>query len=99
MYVVIFKATFAAVDEKYSQLAKELRQRALEKFGCVRFESATEGNFEIALSYWNSLDDIKRWKLDLKHQQAQHQGQTLWYQHYQVEIAEIGDSYQSAEHS
>ena len=89
MYVVIFRARIDQLDEEYSVTAQRLRDRALADFGCVAFVSASEGEQEIALSYWRSLDDIQRWKADLEHQSAQQQGRNRWYQGYSVEIAEV----------
>lgn len=89
MYVVIFRARIDQLDGEYSVTAQRLRDRALADFGCVEFVSVSEGEQEIALSYWRSLDDIQRWKADLEHQSAQHQGRSRWYQGYSVEVTEV----------
>ena len=89
MYAVIFKATFNQLDDAYTRYARQLRELAMSKYGCTDFTSVCEGNQEITLSYWNSLNDIKTWKNDAVHQQAQALGKRKWYSHYQVEIVEI----------
>jgi hypothetical protein len=89
MYAVIFKAKIKTLDPNYSTLAAQLRERALTQFNCQNFIAVTEGEWEIAISYWRSLDDIQRWKEDPLHQSAQQQGKDCWYSGYQVEIVEI----------
>ena len=58
-YIVIFKAKINSLDEEYSRTAQLLREKALTQFNCQKFEAITENDFEIALSYWNSLEDIQ----------------------------------------
>lgn len=88
-YIVIFKAKIKAVDSNYFQMAQSLRNKALSQFNCQKFESIAENNFEIALSYWNSLEDIHAWHLDAEHQIAQNIGKERWYESFSVEICEI----------
>ena len=89
MFVVIFKAEVAQLDAKYSQMAQQLRQKALEQYGCLKFESFQENTQEIALSYWADLESIRRWRQDSEHQIAQKFGRERWYKTYSVEICEV----------
>ena len=89
MYVVIFKATVAELDEEYSSMAQQLHQLAFSKYGCVDFKAVTEGDQEIALSYWPSLQHIRDWKNDPVHRQAQAAGHDRWYSSYSVEVCEL----------
>ncbi|RCS57545.1 antibiotic biosynthesis monooxygenase family protein [Parvibium lacunae] len=93
MYVVIFRAKTKALDAEYSATASVLRQLALEQFHCVEFIAVTEGEQEIALSYWHKLEDIQAWKAHGTHVLAQQRGRTDWYETYQVQIAEIQREY------
>jgi len=96
MYAVIFKATFkniAALDDEYFTMAKRLQQRAKEQYGCQDFVSTTEGNQEIAISYWHSIEDIKNWKADPLHSTAQVKGAQDWYASYTVEVVEVIKNY------
>ena len=95
MYVVIFKATARALDAAYSDMAARLRQTALDRFGCLEFEAVSENGREIALSYWESLDDVARWKAHAEHLTAQRLGREAWYSAYSVEVARIERSYRS----
>ncbi|MEB6481413.1 antibiotic biosynthesis monooxygenase family protein [Acinetobacter vivianii] len=95
MYIVIFKATIKALDTTYSEMAQMLRNKALSQFNCAKFEACSENGFEIALSYWHSLEDIQRWQQDAEHQVAQRLGKQKWYQDFSVEICKVERAYSS----
>jgi len=89
MYAVIFKAEINTLDSNYADIAKRMRELAIDKYGCCDFISTTEGNIEIAISYWNDLDQIKRWKQDSEHLKAQEIGKSDWYKSYTVQVVQI----------
>ena len=93
MYVVIFRAKVRQVDEEYLQMARKLRDLALQEFGCYEFHAVTEGKEEIALSYWPDENAIRRWKKQADHLLAQQRGRDEWYESYSVQIAEVVRSY------
>lgn len=92
-WVVIFRAKARRLDAEYSAMATRLRAAALSEFGCLAFHSLTEGDEEVALSYWPDEDSIRRWRAHAEHAEAQRLGQERWYAHYRVEIAEIRRTY------
>ena len=94
MFVVIFKAEVAQLDDEYSTTAQHLRQKALTHYGCLKFESFQENHQEIALSYWTDLASIQRWQQDSEHLIAQKIGRERWYKTYSVEIYEVLRQYQ-----
>lgn len=94
MYVVIFTAKIAKLDAQYVNLATKLRERAMRLYGCTEFISASQGQQEIALSYWPDLESIRRWKADELHLTAQELGRSDWYQSYRVEICEVSRRYE-----
>jgi heme-degrading monooxygenase HmoA len=96
MYVVIFRAKTRALDADYARTAARLRELALGQFGCLAFHSVTEGEDEIALSYWPSEEAINAWKAHPEHVLAQQAGRRRWYAAYSVEVAEVKRSYASA---
>ena len=95
MYAVIFKATVAQFDDEYFQMAAEMKELAFSQYGCLDFVSVTEGDEEIAISYWDSLQSIRNWKNDPKHKLAQRAGRNKFYSSYCVEICEVKKSYQT----
>lgn len=88
-YVVIFKATIKALDAEYSATAQRMREKAFADYGCVDFVAVSEGDQEIALSYWKSQEDIARWKNDAEHLRAQQLGREKWYRDFSVEVAQV----------
>lgn len=94
MYAVIFRATVGEQDQSYFDTAQAMREIAINEYGCLEFVAVTEGDQEIAISYWQNQQDIRRWREDPRHQLAQQQGQASWYKDYRVEVVEITRSYQ-----
>jgi len=94
MYAVIFKATTNKLDESYFSTAKRMRELAINEYGCKEFIAVTEGSDEIAISYWESLEQIKAWKANSEHIKAQELGKSKWYSDYKVEIVEVISTYE-----
>ena len=93
MFVVIFRATARALDTDYAATAAHLRELALRDFGCLEFLAVTEGEQEIALSYWPDEASIRAWKQQADHLMAQRLGRERWYASYSVEVAEVKRAY------
>ena len=94
MYAVIFRAEVIELDEAYAKTAVRMRELAKTKYGCAEFIAVTEGNLEIAISYWHDKEQIEAWKRDPEHQIAQELGCSQWYKSYRVEVVEIIRHYQ-----
>lgn len=93
VYLVIFKAAVAQLDDEYFRTAEKLRDLAISKYGCLDFVAVTEGDQEIAISYWENRQQIRDWKDDPEHVLAQEAGRDRWYQSYSVEICELQKAY------
>lgn len=93
MFIVIFRAQVRQFDADYSAMAAQMRELALTQFGCLEFTAVTEGEQEIALSYWPDEASIRAWKQHGDHLAAQKLGRERWYAAYSVEIAEVTRSY------
>jgi heme-degrading monooxygenase HmoA len=93
VYAVIFRAKAGLQDQAYSQTVARMRELAFETYGCLDFVSATEGDQEIAISYWESEAAIQAWKKDAEHLMAQQEGRRRWYRSYTVQVAEIKREY------
>jgi heme-degrading monooxygenase HmoA len=89
MYAVIFRAEIRELDESYFEMVARMRELALSKYGCTEFIAVTEGNQEIAISYWPSLAQIEIWRQDLEHLVAQELGRSKWYASFRVQTVEI----------
>ena len=95
MYAVIFRAEIAKLDAEYMEMAERMRQLALSEYGCKEFTVCTEGQHEIAISYWESEEQVRAWKQNSEHLQAQDRGRSKWYTSYTVQVAEVVREYGS----
>ena len=93
MIVVIFRATTRALDADYASTAERMRTLAFAEHGCLEFHAVTEGDQEVALSYWPDEAHVLAWRRHLEHQAAQQQGRLRWYASYRVEVARIERSH------
>ena len=94
-YAVIFKTKRnLPMPPEYNHFSEKLLSLAQQQEGFLRIESVsnTEG-MGISISYWRSLDDIKNWRDNITHLEAQEKGKIKWYQDYKVEICEVIRSY------
>ena len=96
MYAVIFRAVMKDPDSEYFETANRLRRLARENYGCLDFIATSEGNLEISVSYWKTLEHIFRWKQDKEHLEAQQRERSKWYHSCQVQVVEILRDYECA---
>ena len=97
MYAVIFRAEVRELDAEYAVMAARMRDLAINEYGCVEFVACTEGNSEIAISYWESEEQIRQWKQNAEHLVAQQKGRAKWYKSYTVEVVEVVRAYRSGQ--
>lgn len=89
MYAVYFHATFAELDDEYFETGPELRKLAQEQFGCTKFITVDNGKEEISISYWPTLQKLRAWRDDERHQAAMQKGRKKWYASYTTELVEV----------
>jgi len=93
MFAVIFRAKPGIQDEEYGKTVSRMRELAFDEYGCLDFIAVTEGDQEIAISYWENEESIKKWKSDSEHTIAQESGRSKWYESYIVQVVEIKREY------
>ena len=93
MLAVIFTAQVPRFDAEHAAEGARLRALAVEQFGCRSFMSCTENGVEIAVSYWDSEEQIIAWKQHPDHLAAQRRGCHEWYGNYQVQVVRIVRQY------
>ncbi|MHA7878903.1 MAG: antibiotic biosynthesis monooxygenase family protein [Saccharospirillum sp.] len=91
-YAVIFTNQRTEGDHGYAEMAKRMAMLAAEQPGFLGMESAREG-VGITVSYWESLEAIRRWKANAEHQQAQRLGHQQWYASFKVRVARVEREY------
>ena len=99
MFAVIFRAEINEPDGAYARTAIRMRKLATRKYGCSEFVAVTEGNSEIAISYWENEADILAWRQDAEHLAAQELGRCKWYNNYQVQVVKIIRDYKKTDNN
>jgi len=91
-YAVIFTSLRTEGDNGYGSMAEEMDELAKQQEGYLGIESA-RNDLGITISYWRSIEDIKNWKANTRHLQAQKQGREKWYEQYKVRICKVERDY------
>jgi heme-degrading monooxygenase HmoA len=92
-YAVIFTSIGTEVREGYESAADRMLELAKEQKGYLGIESAKE-EIGITVSYWSSLESIRKWKLNAEHLMAQEKGRKVWYQNYKTRICLVERDYE-----
>ena len=93
-YAVIFSALRTPEDKGYVRMADRMVELAAQQPGYLGMESTRGADgFGITVSYWESKEAITAWKANAEHRIAQENGQTVWYEHYELRIALVERAY------
>lgn len=91
-YAVIFTSIRTNEDNGYALMADKMVELAKLQKGFLGMDSARE-NVGITVSYWESLEDIQKWKGNIDHTLARNLGREKWYSSYTVRICHILKEY------
>ncbi|MBY0121621.1 antibiotic biosynthesis monooxygenase [Bacillus sp. S/N-304-OC-R1] len=83
-FVVIFSSQRSEGENGYGKMAQVMEDLASRQQGFLGIESVRDNELGITISYWESLEDIKRWKENTAHKAAQIKGKKEWYKNYKV---------------
>lgn len=92
-YAVIFTSKHTKTTKGYAEMADEMEALAKKQNGFLGIESARQ-DLGITVSYWQTLEDIKNWKQQADHLQAQQKGRQDWYSYYHVRICKVEREYE-----
>ena len=92
-YAVIFSNTQTDDLEGYAEMADSMEELASQQAGYLGMEHARE-EIGITISYWETLEDIARWKANTDHLFAQKRGIKDWYSWYKVRICLVEREYE-----
>ncbi|KXO00721.1 JEMB protein [Aequorivita aquimaris] len=92
-YAVIFTSVQTENIEGYSEMATLMENLAKQQPGFLEIESA-RNEIGITVSYWQSLESIKKWKENLDHLTAQKKGREQWYSYYKVRVCKVERDYE-----
>ena len=91
-YAVIFTSVRTPGDNDYSKMAVQMEELASLQSGYLGHDSARE-SVGITVSYWEDLESIRKWKMQLDHLEAQEAGRNQWYKSYTVRISKVEREY------
>jgi len=91
-YAVIFSSTKSDDLEGYAEMDEAAMKLAVEQPGYIGFESITNLNKTIFISYWESKEGIENWRKNATHQLAK-SGAKKWYKRYLSQICLVESSY------
>lgn len=91
-YAVIFTSLRTVGDNDYAVTAEKMEELAEEQDGYLGLESARD-ELGVTVSYWKSLEAIKKWKLQVDHTVAREKGRSIWYQQFKVRICKVERDY------
>ena len=91
-YAVIFTSVMTAATMDYQNMSDIMVELAKQQDGFLGIESA-RNNIGITVSYWNSLEAIKKWKFNLDHTEAREKGRSTWYKQFKVRICKVERDY------
>jgi heme-degrading monooxygenase HmoA len=90
-YAVIFTSIRSEGDNGYGETAKQMLELAATQPGFLGFETARQ-EIGISVSYWATLEAIKKWKENVTHRQAQKRAKD-WYTAFRVRICRVEREY------
>ncbi len=91
-YSVIFTTISAENTEGYEDMAKEMFDIASKQPGFLGMESARE-DVGISVSYWDSLDSIRKWSSHSDHSKAKEMGKNGFYKEFKTRICKVEMEY------
>ena len=84
----------AAYDRQgHFELGATLHADAHEIGGFLGLEVFFDGNASVAISYWESLEAIERWRTHARHLRAKGLAKSAWFGPCITRIARIDDDY------
>ncbi len=91
-YAVIFTSIGAQLDQDYQETSARMEELAQKEPGFLGLESA-RSKVGLTVSYWDSLDSIKHWKMNVEHELAREKGRSSWYQSFGIRISKVERDY------
>lgn len=91
-YAVIFTSLRTEGDNGYTETARHMVELAAQQPGFLGIESARD-DVGVTVSYWESLEAIRAWKMNAEHLLAQERGRRDWYSAFKTRIAKVERDY------
>ncbi len=89
-YAVIFTSMRAPGDAGYGAMADRMMQLVRDQPGFLGVESVRDtGGVGITISYWDSLEHIRRGQQHAEHLEAQQRGRSEWYARFKLRVCRV----------
>ncbi len=87
-YAVIFTTVKSENLEGYAEMNARMFELAQQQKGYLGIES-THGAIGLSVTYWETLEDIARWRNHAEHKLAQAKGYATWYQAFATRVCRV----------
>ena len=91
-FAVIFTSQLSDMTEGYAEMSEKMVELTKQQEGFLRIDSA-RSDIGITVSYWESLESIKNWKMNAEHTIARNLGLEQWYKSYDLKICKVVRAY------
>jgi heme-degrading monooxygenase HmoA len=91
-YAVIFTSLLAENNDGYEDMANQMFALAEKQEGFLGMESVRDG-MGISVSYWDSLDNIRKWSRHSDHSKAKEMGKNGFYKEFKTRICKVEMEY------
>jgi heme-degrading monooxygenase HmoA len=90
-FAVIFTSVRTPDDaDGYGRMAERMVELASQQPGFLGIESARgDDGLGITVSYWDSLDAVRRWGEHVEHRLAQRLGRERWYEVFRLRVCRV----------
>ena len=94
-WAVIFTAVFSGEDgANYETMGGRMVELAHQQPSFLGYETAqADGNAEITICYWDTEANLRAWKQNAEHLEAQQKGRDIWYSGYSIRIVKVERAY------
>ncbi len=91
-YAVIFTSLRTEGDNDYRAMADKMLALVEQQDGFLGIESS-RNEIGITVSYWDSLEAIKKWRIHMEHTVVREKGRGTWYKVFKVRISKVERDY------
>jgi heme-degrading monooxygenase HmoA len=91
MIVILFRSRLtAAAGEDYAAMNARMEELGSAAPGFIDMKSYTAADGErLTIVRWKDHESLRLWREDPRHRAAQETGRRLWYEFYEMEVAEV----------
>ncbi len=90
-YAVIFSSEKSGDLEGYQEMDELTMELAWQQNGFLGYESCSNGNKSVFISYWESREAVDDWRKNMVHIQAKSNAKQ-WYKRYLSQICKVENS-------